>query len=211
MLSPCNHKEADSRLLLHAADCVRLCPKVLICTVNTDVVVIATALLHELSLTELWVALSVGKHLRYLPIHAISKSLGTDRFKALLLFHAFTRCDQTSAFTSKEKKMAWDTWCNFNDITEVFKQLSENPTFVALQNATPLLERFVVLMYDRTSSCTRVNEARKDLFTRKGRFIELIPPTSNALLHHMKRSVFQAGHVGEGGVSGALLCAYLPI
>ena len=195
MLSPCNHEEADTRLLLHAADCARLCPKVLIRTVDTDVVVIATALFHELSLTELWVALGVGKHLRYLPIHAISKSLGTDRSKALLLFHAFTGCDQTSAFASKGKKTAWETWCNFNDITEVFKQLGENPTLVALQNATPLLERFVVLMYDRTSSCTRVNEARKDLFTRKGRSLELIPPTSDALFHHMKRSVFQAGHV----------------
>ena len=92
-------------------------------------------------------------------------------------------------------KTAWEKWCNFNDITEVFKQLGENPTLVALQNATPLLERFVVLMYDRTSSCTRVNEARKDLFTRKGRSLELIPPTSDALFHHMKRSVFQAGHV----------------
>ena len=79
MLSLCKHEEADTRLLLHAVDCARLCPKVLIRTVKTDVVVIATALFHELSLTELWVAPGVGKHLRYLPIHAISKSLETDR------------------------------------------------------------------------------------------------------------------------------------
>ena len=104
----------------------------------------------------------------------------------MLLFHAIIGCDQTSAFASKGKKTAWETWCNFNDIIEVFKQLGENPT---------LVERLVVLMYDRTSSCTRVNEARKDLFTRKGRSLELTPPTSDALFHHMKRSVFQAGHV----------------
>lgn len=41
---------------------------------------------------------------------------------------------------------------------------------------------------------TTVNAARKDLFTRKGRDIESIPPTADALLQHAKRATFQAGH-----------------
>ena len=48
----------------------------------------------------------------------------------------------------------------------------------------PETERFVTLMYDRTSTCTTVNEARKDLFTMKERIIENIPPTYGALLEH---------------------------
>ena len=98
MLSLCNHEGADTRLLLHAADCARYFPKILIRTVETDVVIIATALFPELLPTELLIALGVGKHLQYLPIHAISKRLGTGRSKASLLFHAFTGCDQTLAF-----------------------------------------------------------------------------------------------------------------
>ncbi len=52
----------------------------------------------------------------------------------------------------------------------------------------PVIERFVTLMYDRTSA----NEARKDLF--KGRTINYaISPTADALIRHLKRSVYQGG------------------
>ena len=40
-----------------------------------------------------------------------------------------------------------------------------------------LIEQFIVLLYDHTTSHTSVNQARKDLFAQKGRTIELIPPT----------------------------------
>ena len=54
-------------------------------------------------------------------------------------------------------------------------------------DAMPVLERFVVLMYDRTSQCQRVNDARKVLFSQKGRTLENIPPSADALLQHAKR------------------------
>ena len=49
-------------------------------------------------------------------------------------------------------------------------------------------------MYDRTSTSLTVNEASKDLFTRKGRSIENIPPTYGALVEHTKRVAYQAGY-----------------
>ena len=61
-------------------------------------------------------------------------------------------------------------------------------------DAMPVLERFVVLMYDRTSQCQRVNDVRKVLFAQKGRTLENIPPTADALLQHAKRVAYQAGH-----------------
>jgi hypothetical protein len=39
------------------------------------------------------------------------------------------------------------------------------------------LERFVVLMYDKTSEKTKVDDARKQLFSQKGRSLDSIPPT----------------------------------
>ena len=39
-------------------------------------------------------------------------------------------------------------------------------------DAMPVLEKFVVLIYDRTSQCQRVNDARKILFAQKGRNLE---------------------------------------
>ena len=54
------------------------------------------------------------------------------------------------------------------------------------------LERFVVLMYDRTSQCLEVNEARKQLFIQKSRTLENIPPTKATLEQHIKRATYQA-------------------
>lgn len=56
-----------------------------------------------------------------------------------------------------------------------------------------VLERFVVLMYDRSSASMTVNEARLDLFAKKQMSYELIPPTKGALKEHVKRAAFQAG------------------
>jgi len=61
-----------------------------------------------------------------------------------------------------------------------------------------------VLMYKRTSTLQNVNEARKRLFAFSNRKLENIPPTMSALLQHVKRAVFQAGHVwGQSLVANA--------
>ena len=57
------------------------------------------------------------------------------------------------------------------------------------------LERYVILMYDRVSSKTDINDARKQLFSQKGRPFDAIPPTRAALIEHCKRAAYQAGYV----------------
>ncbi|WAR07367.1 LOW QUALITY PROTEIN: hypothetical protein MAR_017325, partial [Mya arenaria] len=60
----------------------------------------------------------------------------------------------------------------------------------------PRTARFVILVYDRTSQLKDVNEVRKDLFTRKGRFkYDSLPPTKAAFTEHAKRATYQGGHV----------------
>ena len=44
-----------------------------------------------------------------------------------------------------------------------------------VQDVLPVLERFVVLLYDRASQCQSVNDARKVQFAQKGRTLENIP------------------------------------
>ena len=56
------------------------------------------------------------------------------------------------------------------------------------------IERLVVLLYDRCSESLRVDAARKDLFTLKGRSIDNIPPSSSTLQQHIKRAAYQAGY-----------------
>ena len=49
-LSPCTHEEADTRMLLHAADAVQQGDrKILLRTVDTDVLVLAVSVFHDLS------------------------------------------------------------------------------------------------------------------------------------------------------------------
>ena len=55
------------------------------------------------------------------------------------------------------------------------------------------VERFVVLLYNRTSDPSCVNEARKRMFAFNNREIHHIPPTRAALKQHVKRSAYQAG------------------
>lgn len=96
-LSPCTHEESDSRMMVHVADAVTNGhTSIVIRTVDTDVVVLAVAVLYKLKLQELWIAFGTGKTFRFLPAHAYAVALGSARSKALPIFHSFTGYDTTS-------------------------------------------------------------------------------------------------------------------
>ena len=109
----------------------------------------------------------------------------------LPVLHAFTGCDTVSAFAGRGKKTAWETWKSFPEVNDAFKELQCMPRETS-NESMELLERFVVLMYDRTSEATEVNYARRLLFTQKSRTLENIPPTQAALKQHIKRTCYQA-------------------
>ena len=158
-------------------------------SLDTDVVVLAVASAQWLDLDELWIAFGVGKNFRFFAAHEIAKTLGLDQ-----LFHAFTGCDTVSFFGGKGKKTAWNTWKAYKEVTPAFCALAAKPSPQTIQEWLGLLERFVILLYDRSSSQECVNQARKQLFTQKGRAIENLPPTHAALTEHIKRAAYQAGY-----------------
>ena len=119
----------------------------------------------------------VGKHLKNLPAYDISHSIGEEKSPALLAFHAFTGCDQTSSFSHYGNKMtALGASGAFDDGTAAFQALSNVPTVDIVNEVMSILEQNFTILYDRTSICTKVNDVRRNLFTRKGRDIETIPP-----------------------------------
>ena len=121
-------------------------------TVYTDVVVLAVAHFQGLpNIEQLWIAFGTGKDFRYTPIHAISSALCPHMAKGLLLFYAFTGCDITSYFTNRGKKSAWKTWLAWQEITDNCVTLSLPCTVNIPEDIIQKLERFVVLMYCRTS------------------------------------------------------------
>ena len=77
-LAPCTH---DTRMFLHVSDAVNHCyGRVMIRTVDSDVLVLAIAAVQHLSINELWLAFDSGKSLRYLPAHEMAGALGPSHY-----------------------------------------------------------------------------------------------------------------------------------
>ena len=75
-IQPCSHDEADTRILLQVAHCARQgLRKLVIRTVDTDVVVRAIGNFPMLRLDELWVGFGVGTHFRQIAIQEIVKNV----------------------------------------------------------------------------------------------------------------------------------------
>ena len=109
--------------------------------------------LQELGLEKMWIAFGQGAKMRWIPVHEVVSAIGLEKTRGIPYFHVFTGCDVVSAFRGKAKKSAWQTWNVFDDVSETFTNLSQHPTLICdldLQR----LERFVVLMYDRSSAAT---------------------------------------------------------
>ena len=164
-------------------------------TVDTDVVVLAVSLAHKLECDRLYIAFGTGKSFRYLDATYMALMLGNDRCTALPSFHALTGCDITSSFAGIRKRTAWSAWNAFDDMTPALCTLAQMPTPADVRQLLPVIERYIVLMYDRGSSDDSVNMARQTLFTQKGRDIDNVPPTQDALYQHLLRVGYQAGHV----------------
>ena len=103
-LAPCTYEEADTRMILHAADAVQQgYHKIVLRTVDTDVLVLAIAFAgilqeQQVQQVEVWVAMGTAYHFRYIAAHEISNNFGSGMSKALPIFHAFTGCDTVSCF-----------------------------------------------------------------------------------------------------------------
>ena len=202
---PCSHEEADTRIFVHARDATQDgCKSLIIKANDTNVVIIAVSVLpslQQLGLQSMWIDFGQGANARWIPVHDLLSAIGPEKARGILYFHAFTGCDVVSAFHGKGKKSAWQTWDVCEEVSETFTRLSHCPTGVSDADLQKL-ETFVVLMYDRSSASSGVDEARLDLFARKQRAYDAIPPTRAALKEHAKRAAYQAGIIwGQSIVS----------
>ena len=148
LLAPCSHEEAVSRMLLHVSHAANHGHhKILIKTVDTDVVVLAVSVAQGLLPEhELWLAFGTGKSFRYLAAHEIAAGLGPEKAQALPMFHALTGCDTASSFAGHGKKTAWIIWTVLPELTNALLKLSSAPSGIP-DDVTHTIERFVILLY----------------------------------------------------------------
>ena len=138
-----------------------------------------------------YIAFGTGSNFRYIPIHEVVASMDPRICATLPMFHAFTGCDTVSAFCGRGKKTAWNTWKVYPEVITAFEEFPLMQTETS-DIAMETLERFVVLLYDRTSDIMNVNDSRKYLFTQKTRSLENLPPTQEVLKQHIKRARYQS-------------------
>ena len=135
--------------------------------------------LQAAGLKTMWVEFGQGQSITWFLIHDLVKDLDPEKSSGMLFFHAFTGCDVVSYFWGKGKLTAWPTWDVYPEVSSLFRKLSKySPTIT--DGVLDILEKFVVTMYDKHSNTNKVDEARLQLFTKKQRSYDSIPPTSGA-------------------------------
>ena len=98
-------------MFVHALDVAQQgMKKILIRTLDTDVVVIGIHLAQKINCECPWLSFGTGSTFRYLDITAMSQTICQNKSTALTAFHALTGFNVTSFGAGKSKRTAWSAW-----------------------------------------------------------------------------------------------------
>ena len=177
-IMPCNHQDADSRIFLHLSHAAQQGHSTaFIRTVDSDVVIIAVGHSGSLGVMELWIGFGTRKAFQHIPVHEITQTLGPEKSLSCPLFHSFTGCDTTSSFLGIGKKTAWAAWQAYLNLSETLLILSDDPMLLTLDSIhMARLECWTVVMYSKSSGCSRVNYVRCQPSTHGTRTLVHVPP-----------------------------------
>ena len=95
-------------------------------------------------------------------VHEIVSTMNPSQCLTLPVFHVFTGCDTVYTSAGRGKKATWIAWKSFPEVTDAFTELLSMSSQVS-EGSVLLLEKVVVLTYDRTSESTNLKDARKQL------------------------------------------------
>ena len=102
--------------------------------------------------------MGTSKNINHIYIEAseIAEKLGSEKCRALLLFHSYTGCDTTSFFKNFGKKRCWAAWDTYPELTSVLIRLTKSSSDPE-ENDLLVIERFVCLVYDKNTELSEVN------------------------------------------------------
>ena len=132
-----------------------------------------------------------GASLRDINIRSCVEAIGVNRSKAILGFHTFTGCDQTSRFNKKSKSAWWKVFMEASDkILQALTSLGENESLPSL-DTIELLENFVASLYGHSKCPEDVStlcELRWYLFSKYQCDADMLPtPTAGSLKYKIFR------------------------
>lgn len=196
-MGQCNHEEADTRVVVHLLHAIEYSSAAMVHTGDTDVVIILLSNFHHFMAVnpnaEIWMSFKSGKTTKMISLNGIVSSLGATTCKAMALFHAFTGSDSTSSFKFKGKRYCFKTKDKVPSLMREFASLASSP-FVISPTLKEVAMQFVCKLYSNDVFTDDTNDdlVRMKVFCHKTRDVQRIPPTSDALVQHLKRSIFQA-------------------
>ncbi len=180
-----DHEEADTRILLQAADAASCgVRRLVIHCRDTDVLLLLIVFAEHLS-QEIWMKAGTSKNPRYIKVHSIA--INEDLKKNLLALHSLSGCDTTSQFAGIAKTTAWNV---YKDNHELLCGLGEETHFTDEVMAS--VEAFVCKLYDPFTASTSIEDVRCMKFRIMKGNIDNLPPTRGALVFHIQRANYQA-------------------
>ena len=92
-----------------------------------------------------------------------------------------------SSISWKRKKIIMSCLDSISSATVAFQYVFQDLFMKVNKNSMcfKLIERFICVLYDKTTSITSVNDLRQDLFSKQEKLINSIPPTQVSLAVHV--------------------------
>ena len=186
-----DQEEADTKLILHAADATACgATSIDICSPDTDVFILAIHRYPDLCKNTNFVT-GIGKNHRTIQLSQVYDALGHSKAAALPGLHALSGSDNTGSFAGKAKQSFWKAFESAGpNIVTALGCLGTNTGLSAGNCAA--IEEFICKVYVPQTSITKVDELRWWLFKKKQAESEKLPPTPAALRQAILRSQYQA-------------------
>ena len=125
---------------------------------------------------------------RYIPVQKLARELEPSKAMPLPAFHALSDYDTTSALFGKDKKTAWPKWQPLLELSLPLQLLSRD-----VITRPTVLERLITQLYG-VQEITSVDGAILSLFLHKGRYLEHMSQSIDALHQQILRVAYQSGH-----------------
>ena len=186
-----DQEEADTKLILHAADATACgATWIDICSPDTDVFILAIRRYPELCINSNFVT-GTSKNQRTIQLGKIYEALGPLRAAALPGLHALSGSDNTGSFAGKGKHTFWKAFQAASD--SIVSALASLGTTIELSNNTyETIEEFICKVYAPQTHILKVEQLRWWMFKKKQAESEKLPPTPAALKQAILRSHHQA-------------------
>ncbi len=98
----------------------------------------------------------------------------------------YLHVDTTPQFLGKGQKSLRVAWKVYPSATVAFKYVFQDLFMKVNKNSMcfKLIEIFICVLYDKTTSITSVNDLSQDLFSKQEKFVNSLPPTLVSLAVH---------------------------